>query len=288
MGSSLGLLAGYFFFQSSPGIPPQNEAEIESLLQLPDQKLLEQKNELIQLAGKNGEKIINALIACIAVRAGKLEEEPLHTQLEQAETNQPKKQTETISVVATADTAVAPEEKLGEETDVVSPRPGRVIDPTSTPTNAATNTEKEYISGLDEKTRHRGDPSFFIMNLAKEPTKDYWSTTSFEAEKYIDRDLRVTGFIRTEKVTKNAHWRVRFEGVFKGNAKKMVVNQNFTGTNFWEKQEIRIKVPTWAKKGYVSLALDGPGKIWGAHFTAEPRPLEHGESSFELKFSLPK
>lgn len=149
---------------------------------------------------------------------------------------------------------------------------------------------REYRVGLDRRLLHQGKPSLFIRSLVPEPEGTVDVLQTFRANRYRGKRVRLSGFLRTEKVATQASLFVRI------GADDPVLRSydrvGASGTGPWKLYELVADVPSGADSIQFGISMDGTGTLWAAHFRFEAVsssvPLTAPNKPRNLNFTQPQ
>ena len=123
----------------------------------------------------------------------------------------------------------------------------------------------EYRVGTDHRVVHSGKASLFLRSLVAAPAGLVGVSQQFAAEAYQGRRVRVSAFLRSERVAQGA------ELEFSANGSAGIVGERAAvrGTAPWKRYELVMEVPAGA--GWVGfwLTMRGTGTLWADDFSVE-------------------
>ncbi len=121
-----------------------------------------------------------------------------------------------------------------------------------------------YDTGVDQTAIYNGLPSSFLKAKADQ---DGFGTLmqSFTAAKFQGQRVRMSGYVKSENVTRWAGLWVRVDGP--GTQSQPLAFDNMQsrpikGTTAWQRYEVVLDVPASAQGIALGILLDGPGEIW--------------------------
>jgi len=121
----------------------------------------------------------------------------------------------------------------------------------------------EYEMGLDKSVFQNGSSSAFLKS--KEPKNNEFGTLMqyINAENYIGKRLRLTGYVKCESVEGWSGMWMRIDGetgqqLGFDNMQERAIK----GTTDWKKYEIVLDIPTGSKGIAYGVLLGGKGKVW--------------------------
>lgn len=93
----------------------------------------------------------------------------------------------------------------------------------------------------------------------------------FDAEKYLGKQIKMTGYLKSDSVFGWAGFWLRVDGQEKGDILSFdnMYDRAITGTTEWKKYEILLPVPTDASRIVFGALLGGTGQIWFENITFE-------------------
>ena len=128
---------------------------------------------------------------------------------------------------------------------------------------AAGNKPAEYEMGIDNSVHESGKSSAFIKS--KNPATNEFGTLmqSISAENYLDKRLRLSGFIKSKDVNGWSGMWMRIDG---DNGKQLGFDNMQTrpikGTTDWKQYEIVLDVPANSKVINYGVLLGADGEVW--------------------------
>ncbi|ELK48024.1 AraC family transcriptional regulator [Halobacillus sp. BAB-2008] len=124
-----------------------------------------------------------------------------------------------------------------------------------------------YEVGRDDKEIHEGNRSAYLTSISgtSYPSEGDFATLmqQFKAVNYLDKRVRLSGFIKTEHVESYAGMWMRVD-----NAQGEVLqfdnmsDRKITGTQNWNHYSIVLDVPNTASVISIGTILSGVGKVW--------------------------
>ncbi len=131
---------------------------------------------------------------------------------------------------------------------------------------------KDYDIGVDNQTFKEGQTA--ATNKSKTQTPENFGTIvqSFSAESYLGKRVRMSAFVKADKITSWAGLWMRVDGEGKDNISLSFDNMQtrpIKGTLDWAKYEIVLDVPGNSKNITFGILLDGPGQAWIDGFNFE-------------------
>ena len=128
---------------------------------------------------------------------------------------------------------------------------------------AAGSNPSGYEMGVDNSVYQNGKAGAFIKSK-NEDTKGFGTLTqSISAENYLDKRLRLTGFIKSKDVKGWSGLWMRIDG---DNGKQLgfdnMGNRPIKGTTDWKQYEIVLDVPANGKIINYGVLLGADGEVW--------------------------
>jgi hypothetical protein len=121
---------------------------------------------------------------------------------------------------------------------------------------------QDYEVAVDHKARHSGESCGSIKSITSRPMAALLRQ-AVKADQYLGQRIRLTGFIKTEKVEEwSALW-ARIDGE-QGNrlALDNMKERPITGTTDWRRYDIVLDVPANSVAISFGVVLAGRGQIW--------------------------
>jgi len=128
----------------------------------------------------------------------------------------------------------------------------------------AGNTQ-DYDHGVDREIVKEGDASAFIRSRTSTPENFGTIVQSFGAGKYVGKRVRMSAFVKAEKIEGWAGLWMRVDGEGKDNISLSFDNMQsrpIKGTRDWEEYQIVLDVPDQSKSITFGILLDGSGQAW--------------------------
>jgi hypothetical protein len=128
----------------------------------------------------------------------------------------------------------------------------------------------DYEVRLDRVERHSGEASGSIVCRSEKPTGFGTLMQVFKADKYRSKRVRMTAYVKTEKVEAWSGIWMRVDGP--GGAVVAFDNMQdrpLSGTIAWEQYEIVLDVPENGLNISFGLLLAGQGTVWADDFAFE-------------------
>ncbi len=130
---------------------------------------------------------------------------------------------------------------------------------------------EQYDVGFDEDVLHNETTSSAIRFVSDEEPAGFGSlSTTLPIEKYLDKRVRMTAFVRTE----HADWAGLWMRVDGPNPDQVLAFDNMQArpiknTTEWKRYEVVLDVPGNAKEISYGALLTGKGQVWFADFNFE-------------------
>jgi len=124
---------------------------------------------------------------------------------------------------------------------------------------------KDYDIGVDNQTFKEGKTAATIKSKTQTPENFGTIVQSFSAESYLGKRVRMSAFVKADKITSWAGLLMRVDGEGKENVSLSFDNMQtrpIKGTLDWARYEIVLDVPGNSKNITFGILLDGPGQAW--------------------------
>ena|ERR1700674_2457959 len=120
----------------------------------------------------------------------------------------------------------------------------------------------EYEVGVDTGQAYQGHASAFLRS--KRPSVDGFGTLmqSITAEQYHGNEVRLSGLVKSEEVTRWAGLWMRVDKGTDQLALDNMQNRPIKGTTGWQRYYVVLDVPKDATRIAFGILLDGPGEVW--------------------------
>lgn len=131
---------------------------------------------------------------------------------------------------------------------------------------------KDYDIGSDTKIFKDGKASATIKSKTQTPENFGTIVQSFSAESYLGKRVRMSAYVKTDKVTNWSGLWMRVDGEGRDNRSLSFDNMHdrpINGTLEWEKYEIVLDIPETSKYITFGILLNGPGQTWIDGFNFE-------------------
>jgi hypothetical protein len=122
----------------------------------------------------------------------------------------------------------------------------------------------EYDMGLDESVRRDGKSSATVKSIAEKPQGFGTLMQMSQPGMYAGRRVRLSGFVKSDKVTQWAGLWFRVDGPNPNVALSFdnMENRAIKGTTDWTRYEIVLDVPAEAQRLAFGILLAGGGQVW--------------------------
>jgi len=123
-----------------------------------------------------------------------------------------------------------------------------------------------YDTGIDASAPYLGHGSSFLK--AKADQEGFGTLMqSFSAKDYAGKRLRLSGYVKSDSVTRWAGVWMRVDGPNSGTTPQTLAfdnmqNRPIKGTTDWQRYEVVLDVPDSAVGIAFGILLDGPGEVW--------------------------
>jgi hypothetical protein len=123
---------------------------------------------------------------------------------------------------------------------------------------------RDYEVGRDTNVRHGGRASGYIRGRVSRPAGSATLMQTFLPDVYRGKRLRLTAFVRTERVERWASMWMRVDGPVPGRYLQFdnMHDRPITGTIDWHEVEIVLDVPPNSTMIAFGVLLSGPGQVW--------------------------
>ncbi len=131
---------------------------------------------------------------------------------------------------------------------------------------------KDYDIGVDKQTVKVGQTAATIKSRTQNPENFGTIVQSFSAESYLGKRVRMSAYVKADKITSWAGLWMRVDGDGKDKMSLSFDNMQtrpITGTLDWKKYEIVLDIPGESKNITFGILLDGPGQAWVDGFEFE-------------------
>jgi hypothetical protein len=129
---------------------------------------------------------------------------------------------------------------------------------------------QDYEMGTDAQVRRSGKASGFIKSKPSQQAGFGTWMQNIKADDYRGKRLRLSGFVKVEKVEESAHLWMRVDGA-QGELLSFdnMDNRPISGTTNWKRHDIVLDVPANAFMIAFGLLLAGKGQAWFDDLTLE-------------------
>jgi hypothetical protein len=123
-----------------------------------------------------------------------------------------------------------------------------------------------YETGTDQLNSYNSRPSAFMK--AKTDGEGFGTLMqSFSAEQYRGKRVRLSGWVKSDMVSRWAGLWMRIDGPVQGGTPQILGFDNMQGrpikgTLAWQKYEVVLDVPQTANGIAFGILQDGPGEVW--------------------------
>lgn len=131
---------------------------------------------------------------------------------------------------------------------------------------------KEYEAGIDREVFIKGKAGAYIKSTAATPRSLGTVVQTFNAENYLGKRVRMTAFVKAERIEGWAGLWMRVDGVGEENYALSFDNMEkrpIKGTLGWKKYHIVLDVPVNSQTITFGVLLSGTGHAWLDEFKFE-------------------
>ncbi len=128
-----------------------------------------------------------------------------------------------------------------------------------------------YETGIDNSTFESGHSSVYIKSNNTD-TKEFGNIMqAINAENYLGKRLRLTGYIKSENVTGSCQMWMRIDGQSRGESLAFdnMQDRQIKGTTDWKQYSIVLDVPANSRIINYGALIVGTGKMWIDSFKIE-------------------
>jgi tetratricopeptide (TPR) repeat protein len=151
--------------------------------------------------------------------------------------------------------------------------------------HAAGSHPKDYDMGGNPTVKHGSEGGGYIKSKASY-TKGFGTwMTNIEVDKYLGKRLRMSGYVKTEKVEGLAVLWMRVDGVDTMLSFDNMGNRPIKGTTDWKKYEVVLDVPENSTGIFYGILLDGKGQAWVDGLQLETVSNEVPVTDVNIKFN---
>ena len=130
----------------------------------------------------------------------------------------------------------------------------------------------EYEAGIDREVFKEGKAGAYIRSIAAPPGSFGTVMQTFSAENYLGKRVRMTAFVKADRIVGWAGLWMRVDGVGEENHALSFDNMQkrpVKGTLGWKKYHIVLDVPNNSKTITFGILLSGTGNAWLDEFKFE-------------------
>ncbi|MGI8913705.1 MAG: hypothetical protein ACR2JY_07960 [Chloroflexota bacterium] len=129
---------------------------------------------------------------------------------------------------------------------------------------------EDYELRLDNRISHSGQASAHLRSIVEAPQDFVTLTQGFLADDYLDRRLRLTAYIKAEKVEGWAGMWMRVDPR-EGKARQFdnMQSRPIRGNSDWQQYQVVLDVPRESLYVYFGVLLHGRGSVWADDFQLE-------------------
>lgn len=129
----------------------------------------------------------------------------------------------------------------------------------------AGSSPKSYDIGIENKVGNAGENAAYIKSNQENVNGFGTIMQNFSAEKYLNKRVRFSGYIKSKNVAESAGLWMRIDG--KENPTKPLgfdnmENRPIKGTNNWKKYDVVLDVPSNSNLINIGILLAGTGEVW--------------------------
>jgi hypothetical protein len=126
----------------------------------------------------------------------------------------------------------------------------------------AGNDPADYDMGVDTTERHGGKASGFIKAKADDPKGFATLMQTFRADDYRGKRLRLSGYVKADKIDQWAGLWMRIDGETKTLGFDNMQDRGIKGTSDWKKYDMVLDVPKDSINIAFGILLVGKGQAW--------------------------
>lgn len=154
---------------------------------------------------------------------------------------------------------------------------------------AAGSNPTEYEMGIDNSVFQNGRSGAFIKSKNSQGNEFGTLMQSISAENYLDKRLKLTGFIKSKDVEVMSGMWMRIDGA-RGEQLGFdnMYNRMVKGTTDWKQYEIVLDVPADSKVINYGILLSGKGEVWIDNLKLEEVDKNVPVTSIEKESNLSK
>lgn len=131
---------------------------------------------------------------------------------------------------------------------------------------------QDYDIGVDAKIFKEGGAAATIKSKTQTPENFGTIVQTFSAESFLGKRVRMSAFVKADKITSWAGLWMRVDGEGKDEISLSFDNMQsrpITGTLDWKKYEVVLDIPKKSKSITFGILLDGSGQAWVDGFQFE-------------------
>jgi hypothetical protein len=128
---------------------------------------------------------------------------------------------------------------------------------------------QDYSIGSDNVVVHKGIASGYIKSIRRNATGFGTMMHSFNAGIYRGKRVRMTAYVKTEKISGWSGLWMRVDGPGKQSIIDNMENRPITGDSEWTRYECVLEVPEGSKAILFGILIEGNGKAWVDDFNFE-------------------
>lgn len=130
---------------------------------------------------------------------------------------------------------------------------------------------EHYTVGTDQNQTFRGKPSAYVQATQSNDDQFGGMMQTISGETFLGKRVRMSGWMKTEEVTKSGNLWVRVDGETRSGVQFDNMHDRAPkGTTDWKEYSIVLDVPTNAKSLSYGFFLGGNGKVWVSDTKIEP------------------
>jgi hypothetical protein len=130
---------------------------------------------------------------------------------------------------------------------------------------------ESYVIGKDDAVKFDGEAAYYLRSI--KDVSDGFGTimTDIKPDRFMNKRVRLSGFIKTENVDNWAGMWMRIDGPTSGEMLGFdnMKNRPIEGTNDWQKYEIVLDVPDNSTGVFYGVLIHGNGQAWLGDFSFE-------------------
>jgi hypothetical protein len=142
---------------------------------------------------------------------------------------------------------------------------------------------QDYEIGVDRKVRRGGNASAFVRSKPSQHAGFGLLTNTCKAGDYVGKRLRLSGFVKSEQVEKQAGLWMRIYGVPQTLGYDNMSDRPIKGTSDWKRYDIVLDVPPGSTDIAFGVLLEGKGQVWVDDLRLEEVGLDVASTSLPLE-----